>query len=381
MKKRKVMIVTGSRGEYGYIRPIIKLIQKSDALGYVIVATNMHLLPEYGNSVREFEKDGIEVRYKPYMAFGGCTNESMAKSLGAFMLSLTDILTYERPELILLAGDRGEQMVGAMVGAHLMIPTMHIQAGELSGNIDGMTRHAITKYAHVHFAANEDAKERLIKMGEERYRVHMVGAPQLDELVALPEISKEKLFDQYNLELDKPLVLVVQHPVTEQAWEAAEQMRITMEALCDIGHQCLIIYPNNDAGSAMIQRTIEDRRDARMRVERNVKRDVYANLMRWADVMVGNSSSGLLEAPTFALPAVNIGRRQIGRFQGHNVINVDHDRAAICDAVVRAMDPAFRTRLRGMENPYGDGHSSERIVEIMRTLKIDSDLLLKKLTY
>lgn len=381
MKRRKVLIVTGSRGEYGYIRPVIRLIEKCDNFGYAVVATNMHLLPEFGYSVNEFERDKIEVKYKPYMAFGGSTNESMAKSLGVFMLSLTDIVAYERPDMILIAGDRGEQMVGAMVGAHLQLPTLHIQAGELSGNIDGMTRHAITKYAHVHFAANDDAKERLVRMGEEPFRVHMVGAPQLDELVSLPAMSKEELYGFYNLDAARPLVLVVQHPVTEQACDAADQMQITMRALCEVGHQCLIVYPNNDAGSAMIQRTIEARRDAQMRIERNIKRDRYANLMRYSAVIVGNSSSGILEAPTFELPAVNIGRRQDGRFQGQNVINVDHDLESIVGAIRKAMAPEFRNKLRGMPNPYGDGRSSERIVEVMRNLRVDNQLLMKKLTY
>lgn len=374
--------MTGSRGEYGYIRPIIKLMNESAILEPKILVTNMHILPEYGNSIKEIEKDGIPVEHMVYMTLAGYTNVTMAKSLGVFMLSFTDIINNRAPDIILLSGDRGEQLVAALVGAHLNIPVAHIQAGELSGNVDGMSRHAITRFAHIHFAANEDAELRLLKMGEQPFRVFKVGAPQIDEFTQGKIESKEIVAKKFSLDLGKPIILMIQHPVTEQAAFAEEQITATMKVITSLGHQTVVIYPNNDAGSVAIQKCIQQNRNVNVRVERNVSREMYAGLMNIADVLVGNSSSGILEAPSFKLPAVNIGRRQEGRFQGKNVINVkEHDPVEIETAIKKALSPEFRNSLKNMENPYGDGHSSERIVDILENLEIEEKLLFKQITY
>ena len=374
--------MTGSRGEYGYIRPVIKLMKESAVLEPEVLATNMHLLPEFGNSIDEFQRDNIYVDHKVYMTLSGYTNVTMAKSLGVFMLSFTDIMAGKSPDIILLAGDRGEQLVAALVGAHLNIPVAHIQAGELSGNIDGMSRHAIGRFAHIHFAANEDAANRLIRSGEEPFRVHMVGAPQLDEFVNGNIALSETIAERFSLDLKKPVALVVQHPVTEQAAYAEQQMNATMQAMVSIGLQTVVIYPNNDAGSMAIQKCIKQNRHVNIRVERNVSREVYAGLMKCSSVIVGNSSSGILEAPSFGLPAINIGRRQEGRFQGKNVINVkDHNAIEIETAIRKALSKDFKDFLLGMDNPYGDGHSSERILDILETIHINEKLLFKKITY
>jgi GDP/UDP-N,N'-diacetylbacillosamine 2-epimerase (hydrolysing) len=379
---RKILIVTGSRGEYGYIRPIIKLMDDSRLLEYEILTTNMHLLPEYGSSINEFYKDNIQVDYKVYMTLAGYTNTSMVKSLGVFMLSFADIVCNKCPDIILLAGDRGEQLIAATVGAHMNIPVAHIQAGELSGNVDGMSRHAIARFAHIHFASNEDAEQRLIKMGEEPFRVFKVGAPQLDEFIQNKMVPKYEIGQKYALDFRKPVVLVVQHPVTEQAAEAEQQMRATMDAVISLGMQAIVIYPNNDAGSIAIQKAIRETRSVNVRVERNVSREIYAGLLNIAAVIVGNSSSGLLEAPSFKLPAVNIGRRQEGRFQGKNVLNVrDHKKDKIRATIEKALTKEFRESLNDMQNPYGDGHSSERIVDILKSIIIDEKLLYKNITY
>lgn len=381
-KKKRVLIITGSRGEYGYIRPVIKLMNKSKILEPEVLTTNMHLLPEFGNSILEFEKDNINVMHKIYMSLSGYTNITMVKSLGIFMLSLTDIVGSRPPDFILLAGDRGEQLITAMVGAHMNIPVAHIQAGELSGNIDGMSRHAIARFAHIHFASNEDAETRLVKMGEEPFRIFRVGAPQLDEFVKGKIASVQDVAKKFNIDPARPVILVVQHPVTEQAIFAEEQMMATMEAVISLQVQVVVIYPNNDAGSTSIQKCIQRTRSVNVRVERNVSREYFAGLMKVANAMVGNSSSGILEAPSFELPAVNIGRRQNGRFQGKNIIIVpEHDSVAIKLALEKALSAEFRNSLRGMENPYGDGKSSERIVRILETIPIDEKLIYKQVTY
>ena len=378
---RKVMFITGSRGEWGYIRPILHLIEADPEIDYEIVATNMHLLPEFGTTVKEIKKAGFRVKYEPAMTLAGYTPATMMKSLSLFGISVTDILESDRPDIILLAGDRGEQFMAAMAGAHMNIAVAHIQAGEVSGNIDGQTRHAIARYTNIHFAANQDAADRLERSGEQKFRIHNVGAPQLDEFLQGAFINREAVYETYRLDAGKPYLLVAQHPVTEEVHLAGEQMEAMLAAISEIGMQTVLIQPNSDAGSTAIRSAIEKYRRPFIHVHRNVPRENYAGLMANAAALVGNSSSGLLEAPSFALPAVNIGRRQQGRVQGANVINCGFDALEIETAVRRALNNDFKKPLEGMQNPYGDGHSSERIVEALKSVIIDEKMLKKEITY
>ncbi len=380
---RHIAIVTGSRGEYGYLRPLIRQIDNIPNLKYSLVVTNMHLLPTFGYSVEDLEKDGMNISDKIYMALDGYVPATMVKSLGVNLLGITDSFVRLKPDLILLAGDRGEQLMAAIAGAHMNIPVAHIQAGELSGNIDGLTRHAIARFSHIHFASNEDAAERLRRTGEQEFRIYLTGAPQLDELVNGHYISVEEVVEKFHLEMDRTIILFVQHPVTDEFGKTGEQMQETLEAIQELKHQTVAIFPNNDAGSDEVRRIIENYKMPFLRVERNLPREEYIGLMRVASVMVGNSSGGLIEAPVFNLPAVNIGERQRDRYRGKNVIDVPPDRNLIRNAIVKAISPEFRERLNGAgSNPYlGDGKVSERIVEILRTIKIDERLLKKQLTF
>ena len=216
----KLMFITGSRGEWGYISPILRLIKKSKDMEYRLVVTNMHLLSTYGNSYKEIEKEGFNIHYKVNMSLDGYTHYTHAKSLGLFLLAMPDIIETEKPDWIILAGDRGEQLMAAVAASYTYTPVAHIQAGELSGNIDGMARHAIGKLIHLHFAANEDARQRLIKLGEQVFRCHNVGAPQLDDMVRgdygdLSEIERE-----LSLDLSRGFILAVLHPVTEEYFKS-----------------------------------------------------------------------------------------------------------------------------------------------------------------
>jgi len=380
-EKRKVLVITGSRGEYGYFKPVLRLIKRDAELEYRLIVTNMHLLPEHGLSINEIKKDNICIDSEIFMALSGTTNVSMVKSLGVLLLSISDVVNNEKPDIILLFGDRGEQLIGALVGAYMNILVAHVQAGEVSGNIDGNTRHAITRFSHIHFASNKDAARRLEKMGEESFRIKLVGAPQLDELLHRKNISREDVTKLYNFNPNEPIILLLQHPVTEQALLAGEQMAITLKAIERLGHQTIIIFPNNDAGSNLIQDKIISFRKPFVRLERNVNRELYAGIMNASSVIAGNSSSAIIEAPSFELPAVNIGRRQEGRFQGPNIINVNHDSTEIEKAIKKALSEKFKKELKGMNNPYGDGKSSKNIVKILKEVTIDEKLIMKKITY
>jgi GDP/UDP-N,N'-diacetylbacillosamine 2-epimerase (hydrolysing) len=379
---RKIAFLTGSRGEWGYIRPIIKLIDKDPDMDYQILATHMQLLPEFGMAVNEIQRDGFEVHERLYMTLDGYTNQTMTKSLGILLIELTTSLTRLKPDILLLAGDRGEQLMGAIAGGHLGIPVAHIQAGELSGNIDGIVRHSITKLVHIHFAANIEFAERVKKMGEQEFRVHNVGAPQLDELTSGEYTSEKQLNKKFNFNSREPVLLAVQHPVTEEENSAAIHINETIEALKATDIKTVMIYPNADGGSSEVRKALQKLKGSNIQLYRNLPRRDYLGLMRRSSVIVGNSSSGILEAPTFGLACVNIGRRQTGRPQAENVINVKNYKSDdITKAIDRALSDEFQKIASQSVNPYGDGRSSEKIYTILKELKLDQNLLNKEMAY
>ena len=378
---RHIAIVTEARSSFSYFRPVVRLIEEDAGLEYSLVTVGQHLLPAFGYSIEEIEREGIEISDRLYSIFDGYTPATMAKSTGALMMSLTDTLVRLRPDWMLVLGDRGESLAAAYTAATMNIPVAHVQAGERSGNIDGMTRHAITRFAHIHFASGEEAAERLRRMGEEEWRIHTVGAPQLDELLLGDLAPPEEVARHFELDLERPVLLVLQHPVTEEFGEGAAQMRETLEAVCELEQQTVLVFPNSDAGSDEIRHMIELYHRPFMRVERNLPHRLYGGLMRIASAMVGNSSSGIIEAPLMKLPAVNVGDRQRERARAANVIDVPHDRRAIAEAVLRAMTPEFRAGMNGASPYLGDGRVSERIVDVLRSTPIDDRLLTKQIAY
>jgi GDP/UDP-N,N'-diacetylbacillosamine 2-epimerase (hydrolysing) len=379
---RRICIITGSRGEYGYIRPVIHELSKCRDVEYYVVATNMLVLPEFGLAVNSFIDDGIEVKYRIDMAVSGYSNSSMTKSIGIFIQSLADIFSNDLPDIVLLAGDRGEQLAAAIAGAHFNILTAHIQAGELSGNIDGMTRHAITKFVHLHFASNEDAAIRLKKMGEQDFRIYNVGAPQLDDFASYSYMERSNFYNLFRLDNSRPFCILLQHSITEESDLGGHQMLQTLKALEKREEQVIIVHPNNDAGSLGVSKVLSEFKNKSFHVVKNVNRELFANFLFFAEYIIGNSSSGILEAPSFKRPAVNIGRRQIGRLQGINVINVeDFDVEKIIAAIDIAKSKSFKESLVEMKNPYGDGKSSKRIVEVLRNVPFTQQYYLKELTY
>jgi GDP/UDP-N,N'-diacetylbacillosamine 2-epimerase (hydrolysing) len=378
----RILFVTGSRGEWGYIRPILRLIEKDPELEYELCVTNMHLLPNFGLSEEEIKNDGFEIKHRVFMSLDSYNHVSQVKSLGIFLTSMADILASNNYDFIMLAGDRGEQLMGAIAGAYTYIPVGHIQAGEVSGNIDGAARHAIGKLAHVHFASNEDAEERLIKLAEEKFRVFNTGAPQVDEMVQTPLLKPDYFEKKYNFDITKEFFLVVQHPVTEEYDQAESQINTTFNVLEEYKQKKVIILPNNDAGSIAIQNVIKERKTLDHVVFANLSRIEYLTLMRYSSLIIGNSSSGLLEAPTYNIPAVNIGRRQDGRVSGLNVIHTDFCEIKIKKAIKKALSNDFKLMLeKDGFNPYGDGNSSENILKIVKEIHDVKDLTIKKLTY
>ena len=380
-KKRKIAIITGGRIEFNYARPVIREIEKRPNMDYEIIAANMHLLPEFGHTIDEIKRDNFKIGAIVHNTLAGYNRLTMVKSLGVFLTELPGIIDRMKPDIILVLGDRGEPFIGAMVGAHLYIPVAHIQAGELSGNIDGMTRHALTKYAHIHFASNKDAADRLRKMGEQDFRIFNVGAPQLDELVQGKITGEKAIRAKYGLPKNKKAILLIQHSVTEEEAQTESQMSATLRTAAKFQCPTVIILNNSDAGSRFIRLAIQKHKTSDMKIFEHVPREDYAGLMKTCDVLVGNSSSGIIESPIFKLPTVNIGNRQKGRFQSNNVINVGYGELDIEAAIKRALTPAFKARAKRAPSVYGDGRSGKRIADVLETIPIDEKLVVKHLSY
>lgn len=370
-KKLKLLFVCGSRGEWGYIRPILELCKKEKII-YELITTNMVLLDEHGSLVNEIKKN-FKVSNEIMMSLSGDTLNSMTKSLGIYFTSFVDTLNRLKPDWIIIAGDRGEQFMSAIAGAYSYIPVAHIQAGERSGNIDGVVRHAIAKISHIHFASNNDAAKRLQKLGEEKYRIFNVGAPQLDEIY-LNKISYKFCANKKNF------FLVVFHPVTEEYAKNDRYIEIICKTLNKFKNKKIWILPNNDAGNAVIKKKVVELRDQNIEIHENVTRSEYLGLLKRCSLIIGNSSSGLIEAPSFRTPCVNIGRRQIDRVQSNNVINISCDEKKIKAAIKKAMSKNFQNKINNI-NPYGDGKSSLKILNILKKTKINEKLLIKRITY
>ena len=384
MNMRKIVVVTGTRAEYGILYPVLKAVEARPELKLLLVVTGMHLSHDFGYTVKEIENDGFKIDAKVDMLLSSDTLGGMAKSVGLGVLGMAQTWEQLKPDIILILGDRVEPLAAAISGAYMNIPIAHIHGGDSPrGGLDEYARHAITKLAHIHFPATRKSMERIIKMGEDEWRVHLVGSPALDMILSEPLLPNEVLVEKFGLDLSAPLVLLVQHPVTTQVDEAPEQMRETLDAIVKLGYPAILIYPNSDAGGRrMIEVIREYERHSLIKTFESLPRREYLSLMKVASVMVGNSSSGIIDAPSFGLPAVNIGIRQEGRERGKNVIDVGHNKREIVKTIKKALtDKAFLAEVKQCQNPYGDGESGPRIAKILNETEITPQLLQKKLAY
>jgi UDP-N-acetylglucosamine 2-epimerase (non-hydrolysing)/GDP/UDP-N,N'-diacetylbacillosamine 2-epimerase (hydrolysing) len=344
----------------------------------------MHLSHEFGYTVREIESDGFQIGARVDMLLSSDTSAAMAKSLGLGIIGMAQVWERLKPAIILVLGDRVEPLAAVMAGAYMNIHVAHIHGGDSSkGGLDECARHAITKFAHIHFPATKKSAERVIRMGEDAWRVHTVGSPAVDTILNEALIPAEVLARQFELDLSRPLILVAQHSVTTQVDEAAKQMGETLAAVVEIGYPTILIYPNSDAGGRRMIAVIRQHESHPfIRTFKSLPRKEYLSLMKIASVMVGNSSSGIIEAPSFGLPVVNIGIRQEGRERGRNVIDVEHNKEAIVKAIRKALtDKQFLDKAKRGVNPYGDGKASQRIADILSELEITLQLLQKKIIY
>ncbi len=381
---RTIAVVTSSRADYGHLYwPLHELRARAD-VDLSLLVTGAHLAPEFGLTVREIERDGFPIAERIECLLSSDTDVGMAKTIGLATVSFADVLARRRPDLLLLIADRYEMLAPASAALALRIPIAHIEGGEVSeGAIDHAVRNALTMMSHVHLTPTRAAHDRVVAMGEEPWRVHRVGAPSLDHLRRSALSSRAEVERRLGIDLSRPTIVVAYHPVTleRDTVREADAVFAALAAIADEDRRPIVYcFPNADAGSRDLIRRAEafcaERPDARLFV--NLDHLTYWSLLRHAALLCGNSSSGIMETPSLALPTVNIGRRQEGRERAANVIDVEPGEEAIRAAVATGLDPDFRAGLDGMTNPYGDGRAGERIAEILGTVPLGARLLHKR---
>ncbi len=383
---KKILAVTGIRSEYFILQPIFDEIIKRNDLQLKIVVTGTHLSPTFGNTYKIIENDSYDIiKLETLLATDSLSGRS--KSIGIQVMGLTDIVLREKPDWLLVLGDREESISTATVGTYMNIPVAHVCGGDrVVGNIDDSVRHAVTKLAHLHFPTTKENGDRILKMGEEPWRVLVTGNPALDSIRKQPDLTYEYINKQLDTELsiDKPFILLIKHPLSSEIEEAGEQMKVTLEAVAELGLNTIITYPNSDAGSFDMIKVIDEFtvKYKFIKAYKTLPRDIFVNLQRKAALLLGNSSSGLLETPFLKLPVVNVGNRQKQRQHAENIIFVPHNKEQIKDAINKAIyDENFKNICKNCSNPYGDGYSGERIAKTIAETVINTKLLNKQIVY
>lgn len=384
LQRRRICVVTGTRAEYGLLVPIMQRIQASSRLLLQVVATGMHLAPEYGHTVDLIRQDGFPVSAEVHMLLSGDSASAMAKGVGIGILEMTQAFDMLNPDIVVVLGDRVEAFAAAAAASLSGRIVAHIHGGErTAGGLDEYMRHAITKLAHLHFTATAESRERVVRLGERPEYVWAVGAPGLDTLRLAAEVSQAELETRLGFELPDRYVLLVHHPVSTFPERAVEEIRTVLRALDRVGLPVIALGPNSDAGGRALAEELRS-----WCVDRghhfliNLPRLLFLALMRQALALVGNTSSGIIEGASLGLPYVLVGDRQHGRERAANVLETSCDVDAIEQTLRRVIaDTAFRAQLKKLKNPYGDGHAAERIVEVLERVPLGPNLKRKMITY
>lgn len=385
MKVKKVAVVSSTRADYNYFRLILKNIIKSESLELSLLVTGMHLLKDHGYTIEVIKKDKIPIAATIEMYDDNDFSDiALGKAIGKAIIKFTKELKRINPDLLLILGDRYEPLAAVIAASTLLIPIAHIHGGDnvTKGQIDEQIRHSITKFAHLHFPATERSAGIIKLLGEEDWRIYQVGSPSIDHINQLSLIEKDKIFKKLALDPNKKLIICLQHPFSLEPEKSGKQMEFTLAALKDLNLQSVVIYPNNDPGSNSIINEIKNyNNNPNFKIVKNLHYLDYYSLLKNADLLIGNSSGGIIESPVFKLPVVNIGDRNKGRESAENVINVPHIYDEIKKAIERGLSTEFKNSCKKLKNPYGDGTSSMKIVKILEDIEIDRTFLIKKLSY
>ena len=380
---KKIAIVTGTRAEYGYLKPLMKTIEEDSEFELIPIITGMHLLPKYGNTYKLVEHD-FPKSIKIPMILEGDSLKDMANYFSSGVKKIAEYFNKNPPDIVIVLGDRSESLAAALVSMYLNIPIAHINGGDVSGGtIDESIRHAITKIAHIHFAHTKDNAARIEKMGEDKKRIFVVGALTIDTILKNDLLTKDEIFKKYNLNPNKTTFLVVQHPITTLKDRGHSQMNELFLVLDELKPQTVMLYPNADAGSMELINLIQKyENEDYIHVFKSLPHEDYLSLMKSVNLMIGNSSSGIIEAPSFKIPVINIGDRQSGRSRTENIIHVEPKKNKIIDMIDFALNNKdFLKKVNSCKNKFGDGKASQKIVDILKELETNDKLIQKQITY
>ena len=383
----KILAITGARSEFDLLSTLYDKLHKDDFFDFKIVVTGAHLSETFGKTVSNIEAKEYPIADRIYNLID--TDEKIGRliSLGNQIPAFAQTFNREKPDLIIVPGDREEAISVSMTGAYMDIPVVHFFGGDIAkdGNIDNSARYATSKFAHLHFVTLEEHKQTLLKLGEEESRIFVVGNPAIDNIISTPNISRKELTKNIGFDIEKDDYLVlIKHPIITEIKEQKQQMETILDAVVESDIKCLINYPNSDAGNREIINVIDSyvSKHDNLFTFKNLDRLNYINLLRYATSLIGNSSSGLLEAPSFNLPAINIGSRQRGRISAENVIYIDHNKKNIVEAIDKVRnDTNFIEMVNKCVSPYGNGNTTEKVIKVLKNLIIDNEFIYKNITY
>lgn len=380
---KKIGVVTVARSDYGIYRQLLKQIDLSPHLSLELFVGGMHLLEKFGNTISEIVDDGYEISARVDPLLVASSPGDISKSIGTLVSGFAEAYVASKPDMLIVLGDRTEMFAAVIAAVPLNIPIAHIHGGELTfGAIDDNMRHAITKLSHIHFVATKRSGQRLVKMGEQPGRVFKTGAPGLDDLAKVKSapLSRRELEQAFNIKLEDKTLICTFHPETISSLSVADQITCLLDSLDRAALPTIFSLPNADTGSDLIiellTKYVHDHDNAWL--VPSFGHEAYFSLLCHVSAMIGNSSSGIIEAASFELPVVNIGNRQGGRERAPNVIDTPFDVGRIENAVQKAVSAEFRTSLVDMENPYGTGTAALKIVEVLENLGISPQLLMKE---
>lgn len=371
---RHICYVSGTRADFGLMHSTLSQIAATPGVDLSIVVTGMHLSASHGLTIDEIRAARFQIVAEVAVPLNPATGATMARNIGTMLAAFTDAFEAAPPDLVLLLGDRGEMLAGALAAIHLNIPVAHVHGGELSGTVDDPVRHAISKLSHIHCTSTAGARDRLVRMGEDDAHVHVTGAPGLDGLRNYPRVTRTELAARYGLDAVKPMALMVFHPVLQEAERAEADATAIVSALAETGTQAIALMPNSDAGSDGVRRVLENAKGgAGLSVQTHLGRPHFLDAMACADMMIGNSSAGIIEAASFGTPVINIGRRQNLRERNANVLDV----AAANEGLAAILTATMSNGRYPAVNIYGDGSAGQRIASLLSSYDLSPALLMK----
>lgn len=382
VRPRRIAVVTVGRSDFGIYESVLEQLRSDPSFELRLMVTGAHFAPQFGNTVSDIEEKGLEYEGGLEMLLATDSPQGIGKSVGLGIISFAQAFATEQPDILVVLGDRIEMLCGPVAAMPYNIPVAHIHGGAVTeGAVDELVRHAITKMSHLHFVSCQKYGDRLVQMGEEQWRVHNVGAAGLDRLLSTRPLSRSEVSARVGMELDGDTLLVTYHPVTLESNHLEAQLDNLLKVLDHTGRKVVLTYPNADTGhSTIMQRfhRFSEANPGRVSLLKHAGTQVYAGLMASVAAMVGNSSSGIVEAPSFGLPVVNIGTREDGKVRAGNVIDVGYTADQITDGIQKATSAEFRLSLRDKPNPYGNGQASQRIARVLRTVTVGDSLIRKK---